>query len=405
MQGHQLDRVFKLVRLGFAGIQRGGVQKLLQHRQLVFLGGIKHPAGVDQFLQVFLPGLTFFAFFLAMKFQQPGFIQYQLGDVAQGFFRTVIGERVDQLHKAFERIRRPGGQGVVGNDLRRGLPQGQVLIAGALADRIQGFATDAPGGRIDHPLETRIVIGVGDQAHIGQGVFDFQAFVEALAAIDAISNALAQQRFFQHPGLGVGAIQNGGAGVTVALLDPVFDALDDKPRFILFVERGVECDRLAIIPVGPQLFAQATEVVGNHRIGGLQDGTGGAVVLFQADGLGAREVIGKALNVFNARAAPAINGLVIVAHGGDLGRLTGEHPQPGVLNAVGVLEFVHQNKRKTALVMLQDVGLVQPQLVSAQQQFGKVHQATALAVLLVGTIDHQHGANIRIAVVRDVLGA
>jgi len=48
--------------------------------------------------------------------------------------------------------------------------------------------------------------------------------------------------------------------------------------------------------------------------------------------------------------------------------------------------------------------MVQPELVGAQQQLGKVHQTAAPAVFLVGAIDRQHGAHKRVALIDNMLG-
>ncbi|MNV54046.1 hypothetical protein D3C71_1462170 [compost metagenome] len=55
--------------------------------------------------------------------------------------------------------------------------------------------------------------------------------------------------------------------------------------------------------------------------------------------------------------------------------------------------------------MLEDVGLVQPQLVGAQQEFCKVHQPGAIAGLLIGLVDLLIGAGDGVAVEVDVAGA
>ncbi len=55
--------------------------------------------------------------------------------------------------------------------------------------------------------------------------------------------------------------------------------------------------------------------------------------------------------------------------------------------------------------MLEDVRLVQPQLVGAQQQLSKVHQTGAIAGLLIGLVDLLIGAGDGIAVKIDVAGA
>ncbi len=81
----------------------------------------------------------------------------------------------------------------------------------------------------------------------------------------------------------------------------------------MLVERGVQIDQLAIANVGPQFLAQATTVIDDQAVGGLEDARCGAVVLLQADDFGVRKVRGILVDVLDLRAAPAVNGLIVVA--------------------------------------------------------------------------------------------
>src|SRR5690606_35660513 len=127
-----------------------------------------------------------------------------------------------------------------------------------------------------------------------------------------------------------------------ALLDVSGDALDHEARFVLFVVGRVEGDRGTLVDGGPQLLAEAVAVVRDYRIGGFEDGGGGAVVLLQPDGACARIDPHELLHVLHARAAPGAERLVVVADGEDFGgsrgqgpgyragSLTRQHPDPRV---------------------------------------------------------------------------
>ena len=92
------------------------------------------------------------------------------------------------------------------------------------------------------------------------------------------------------------------------------------------------------------------------------------------------------LDVFDARAAPAVNGLVIVAHHHKLAVLAGEDTQPGVLDGIGVLELVHQNMLKAALVVFEYLGVLEPQLMSAQQNLTEIDHAATITGFFVGRV-------------------
>ena len=188
--------------------------------------------------------------------------------------------------------------------------------------------------------------------------------------------------------------------------DQALDGLDHIARFIVFVVGGVERQRLAFAHVGPQLLAQAPAVVGDQRVGSLEDAASGAVVLLQTDHLGVREVGGVLVNVLDLGAAPAIDRLVVVAHRHQAATvLACQQAQPGVLHGVGVLEFVHQQVAEAPLVMLQQAWVVAPQVEGAQQQFGEVDDPGALTGLFVGTVYIPHGLQEQVAAGLDMLWA
>ena len=69
----------------------------------------------------------------------------------------------------------------------------------------------------------------------------------------------------------------------------------------------------------------------------------------------------------------------------------------GVLDGVGILKLIHQNMPEALLVVLQQLRLLQPQLVGAQQQFRKVHQPAPFTGRFIGGIDALHGLQIEVA--------
>jgi hypothetical protein len=103
----------------------------------------------------------------------------------------------------------------------------------------------------------------------------------------------------------------------VAVVDPALDLLDDEARLVLLVEPGVQLHRFAAFAGAPEFLAEAAAVVRDHTVGGAQDGLGRAVVLFQAHHARVREILAEALDVLDLGAAPAVDRLVVVAHGYD----------------------------------------------------------------------------------------
>ena len=81
--------------------------------------------------------------------------------------------------------------------------------------------------------------------------------------------------------------------------------------------------------------------MGNDPIGGIENRRRGPIILLQAHHLGSTEVIAEGADVLNAGTSPAIDGLIVITHDGNGYFVTGQHLQPGVLNAIGILELVH----------------------------------------------------------------
>ncbi|MNF90814.1 hypothetical protein D3C84_733950 [compost metagenome] len=160
-----------------------------------------------------------------------------------------------------------------------------------ITNSLDGFLANATGWHVDHSLKRGIVAAAFEQAHIGHGVFDFRPFEEALTAIDAVRNALAQQGFFQNARLGVGAVQNRDIATGKSGFQRAFDGFDNVTSFVVFIERGVQVDRFAVAAIGPQFFAHAASVVGDQGVGGFENAGRRAIVLLQTNGLGIREII------------------------------------------------------------------------------------------------------------------
>src|SRR3546814_13737920 len=99
----------------------------------------------------------------------------------------------------------------------------------------------------------------------------------------------------------------------------------------------------------------------------------GTVVLLQADGLRAGEVLEELLHVLDLGAAPAVDRLVVVADHEylsrfSLPRVAGKQPHEAVMDAVGVLELVHQQLAEAMPVVRQQRRRVGQHPVRAQPQ-------------------------------------
>ena len=107
---------------------------------------------------------------------------------------------------------------------------------------------------------------------------------------------------------------------------------------------GFEYLRLFAVAVfRPKRLVLAVAVEMNNRIGELQNTFRRAVIAFQLKGFGPGKRLFEMKNIFDLRAAPAVNGLIVVAHDEEIAVHGGEELDDLKLHRVGVLKLVHEN--------------------------------------------------------------
>ncbi len=182
------------------------------------------------------------------------------------------------------------------------------------------------------------------------------------------------------------------------------NTIHDKAGLVLVIERRVQVEPIAIRAGGPEFLPQPCRVVGDERVGGIEDGAGGAVILLQPLQCSAGKIPLHALHVFHARAAETVDGLIVVADGEQRAMIPYQQAQPCVLQCVRVLELIHQHVPETLAVVAEHIWLITEQLMGAQQEFRKIHQPGARTGLLVGTVDLDRLAQRWIASIIQMLG-
>ncbi len=183
-------------------------------------------------------------------------------------------------------------------------------------------------------------------------------------------------------------------------------------RLVLLVLGVVPHHELAAHLFGPQRLGLAHGVVGDHGVGGMEDGLGGAVVLLQHDGGGIGKGLLELQDVGDVGPSEPVDGLVAVPHHADVAVHPAEHEHQLVLGPVGVLVLVHQQVAEALLVVAQDLGVGLEQVHRHHQEVVEVHGAgrqQPLLVLLVhvgdaALVDGVGRAPVRLEVHQLVLG-
>ena len=385
MQGHQLHAVFAEAGLTLAGFERGVREERVDRVEALVLGrALEAARRVDQFVEIFQTRFGLLTLFLLVVLAQAGAFDHPLHHLRQRLIFRLGREAVDQIDKNFQAA---GAAAELCCCIRRRLPQRYAALARQRAQALDRRRADAARRRVDGALEAGIVIANRDEAQIRERVLDLHALEEAQAAVDAVRQAVADQRLFEHARLRIRAIQDRAvaqpASSRVMRLDPV----DDELGLVVLVERRVELDRLALLIVGPEVLAEPPGVLRNQSVRGLEDRAGRAIVLFEADDFGAWKIMAELDHVLDLGAAPAVDRLVVITDHEHRAAVAGQRAQPGVLQRVGVLELVDQDVAEAVAVVRLDVAVVAAQLVSAQQQFGEIDQPARCALRFVRAVD------------------
>ena len=191
----------------------------------------------------------------------------------------------------------------------------------------------------------------------------------------------------------IGAVEDGEIAVVrrEAFAAQRLQACHRTFGFMFFAVRLDQRHRLAIAELAPQLLLEDLRVAGDDVVGRAQDRSGAAVVLLERNHLQLRIVDRQALQVVDRRAAPAVDALIVVAHGGEHRALADQRFQQVVLDRVGVLVFVDQHIAQLVLPALAGVGLVVQQLQRQADQVIEVNRLVSRQALLVA-LHHDRGS-------------
>ena len=146
-------------------------------------------------------------------------------------------------------------------------------------------------------------------------------------------------------------------------------------------------DLFAFFSHGDAVLGNATLVVGDERIGGVDDGAGTAVVPLQTESLGAREILLEIEDVLDLGAAETVDGLGVVTYHAEVLVPGCQFSQDEILRHVRILVLVHHNMRKAAGDVFQRFRGLFQQDVHVEEDVVEIHHTVLLAGLAVEFID------------------
>ena len=197
------------------------------------------------------------------------------------------------------------------------LAQRHAVVVGERLQRGFGRRPDAALRRVHDAPQGERVGGVGDRDQVRHRILDLGPLVELGAAEHLVGQGGADEDVLQRTGLRVRAVEHGHVAVGDAGVAELADLVRDELRLVVLGVAGEAEDLVAGADRREQVLRLAVEVVGDHRVGGIQDGLGRAVVLLEQDDLRVREVALELDDVADVGATERVDRLVAVAHHGE----------------------------------------------------------------------------------------
>ncbi len=292
-------------------------------------------------------------------------------------------ERVDEIRQRFARL---AAQFFGLDDLAGGAEQRHAAVAGEAVDAFDAGVAQAALRNVDNAFELEVVRRVVRHPEIGQRVLHFGALIKARAADDAIGQPGRDEAVFEGAHLERGADEDRDLVQSMAGRALLLDDPYNRACLFLVVPHAHDGDFVAALAVGEERLAEAALVGGDEARGGRQNVARRAVVPLQAHDLGTGEIVFETQDVVHLGAAPAVDRLIVIADAADVRRALGQQAQPQVLDDVCVLILVDQDVAETAMVVGEDVRMLEEQAQRFEQEIAEVGRVEFLEALLVGGI-------------------
>ena len=145
-------------------------------------------------------------------------------------------------------------------------------------------------------------------------MLDFRTIKKAQAPVNSIGNTCRHKRLFNHAALSIRAIQNRDFMLFNTAPHRFTNFLHAVLRFIAIIACAENTNTLAVARARPKVFPQTVIVMCNEFIGGIQNVTEGAVILFELNQVTDLKITLKIHHVADIGAAEGVNRLIVVTH-------------------------------------------------------------------------------------------
>ena len=152
------------------------------------------------------------------------------------------------------------------------------------------------------------------------------------------------------------------------------------------VPAGSHVDRIAVAEFGPQGLVEQLLVMRDDVVCRFQYPYGRPVVLLKLDHLERGKFIGQFFQVVDIGPAPAVDRLVIIADGSELGPDTGQQLEQQVLAGVGVLIFIDQQVTQSVLPLFGNLRMLAEQFDRQADQVVEIDRLIGLERRLIAQV-------------------
>ncbi len=322
------------------------------------------PGHAQKFPQIALPVRPV----VGVQVAQPGQIKFGHGLGLAGQVLAFRGYARQKLGQGGQGLLEPAAQGG-GSQAQEPFPPSAQPGRGLV-----GALEAHPFHQDQHPAQGQAVGRVGRQAQKGQKILDVGRFQEFAAAVFGVGEAAAHQFHFQVEGMARSPEEHGDVPKGQALGHKFLDAGGHGGGFVGQVPHGLEFRGRAGPAHGHQGLVVAFPGPGDEVIGQGHDGLPAAVVFFQLHDPGPGEDLGEVHDVSEAGPPEGVDGLGLVAHGGDPLVVPAQKVGQAGLDRVGVLVFVHQDVIVAAGQAAADIFVFPEHGFQARQEVVEIHQ-------------------------------
>ena len=167
-------------------------------------------------------------------------------------------------------------------------------------------------------------------------------------------------------------------------------------RLRCFVAAEDQVRSRAVLTLAAQLLGERPRRLRGERVRHVEDRLGGAVVALQRDDRRVGEVGGELQDVLGGRGAPAVDGLQVIADGGDVAALAAQRADDLHLQPVDVLVLVDQQVVERTIHGAPD-HLVPGQCAPVKEQVVEVKDSQRALAGGVGLEQRTHGVDVVLA--------